>query len=179
MAFELGGKVCITCDSTGYEADLEFKLKPFFSLDNQSNLLSGKLKYGNETIGNIDGKWDSMIYFKNKQKHQSTNNKNDNIELFWSGYDEEVRNSRLKRFTIPIDEQMTTESQRLWLKVTYAIQQQDQQAATVEKTVLEEEQRDAQRLRQSIGEDYQPKLFHLKESNWCYKMADNRPWNPR
>lgn len=173
LAFELGGKVNISCDKTGYKTELEFKLKPFFSFEDQCNLIAGKLKLGNETLGAIEGHWDSEIFYRDKRR--------DETELFWSGIDAKVKASRLRRFIVPLAEQCESESERLWSRVTLAIQQQDQQAATVEKTMLEQAQRESCKQRALRMETWQPKLFafqgHL--GDWHYKMADTRPWDVR
>ena len=173
LAFELGGKVTITCEKTGYKSELEFKLKPFFGSDDQCNLLIGKVRLGNETMASIEGHWDSEIFYKDKRKGES--------ELFWSGIDPKVKSNRLKRFIVPLDEQLDNESEKLWHKVTLAIQKQDQNMATVEKTNLEEAQRDAARQRSSRLELWEPKFFILdnKINDWLYRMAEVRPWDNR
>lgn len=173
LAFELGGKVMITCAKTGYKTELEFKLKPFFGSEDQCNLVVGKLRLGNETLGAIEGHWDSQIWYKDKRKGES--------ELLWSGIDPKVKSSRLRRFVVPLEEQSETESEKLWSKVTFAIQQQNQETATVEKTILEEAQREAVKQRASKIETWTPNLFifDTSSSDWAYKLAEDRPWDNR
>lgn len=171
LAFELGGKISITCEKTGYKTELDFKLKPFFGSEDQCNLVVGKLRLGNETLGTINGHWDSEIWYKDKRNGES--------ELFWSGIDPKIKSSRLKRFVVPLESQMENESEKLWNKVTLAIQKQDQNAATVEKTVLEEAQREAVKQRNSRMEIWTPKLFLMDVSDWHYKLAELRPWDNR
>lgn len=48
---------------------------------------------------------------------------------------------RLKRHTVPLDHQGEYESERLWQHVSAAILRDDMNAATEEKTTLEEAQR--------------------------------------
>ncbi|KAF7494072.1 Oxysterol-binding protein-related protein 8 [Sarcoptes scabiei] len=173
LAFELGGKVTITCEKTGYKSELEFKLKPFFGSEDQCNQLIGKVRLANETMANIEGHWDSEIFYKDKRKGE--------VELFWSGIDEKIKNSRLKRSIVSLSEQFPNESEKLWHKVTLAIQKQDQVSATEEKTILEEAQRDAARQRSSRMELWEPKFFCLDPeiNDWKYKMAEVRPWDNR
>lgn len=52
-----------------------------------------------------------------------------------------VRNTRLTRYTVPVDQQGEFESERLWQHVSAAILRDDMNAATEEKTTLEEAQR--------------------------------------
>jgi hypothetical protein len=72
---------------------------------------------------------------------------------------EEVVSSRLKRFTIPIDEQSEFESARLWQRVSRAIESDDQDEATRAKTELEDAQRAAAKERKERGDQWQPKYF--------------------
>lgn len=45
------------------------------------------------------------------------------------------------RYTVPLDNQGENESEKLWQHVSAAIQRDDMNAATEEKTLLEEAQR--------------------------------------
>jgi hypothetical protein len=102
-----------------------------------------------------------------------------------------VTSSRLKRFTVPVEQQTEWESARLWRAVGEAIVQEDQLAATEEKTLLEEAQRGAVRERQAAGADWQTKLFlhegmalnpdgtESEAPQYSYRHADLRPWDPR
>lgn len=172
LALELGGKVNIKCDKTGYNTELEFKLKPFLGSSDLCNLVTGRIRLGNETLGSLEGHWDSDIYYKDKRSGES--------ELFWSPTPE-VKQSRLKRFVVPIGQQMDFESERLWHKVTEAILRQDQIAATGEKTVLEEEQRNGAKQRLNKMEKWIPKhfVFDCHLNDWLYSAADIRPWDNR
>ena len=72
---------------------------------------------------------------------------------------EKIKSSRLKRFTIPLEEQSPCESEKLWIKVSEAIANEDQEAATVEKTILEEMQRHDVKDRNSRKVEWNPKFF--------------------
>ena len=172
LALELGGKVNIKCDKTGYNTELEFKLKPFLGSSDLCNLVTGRIRLGNETLGSIEGHWDSDIYYKDKRSGES--------ELFWSP-SPIVKQCRLKRFVVPINQQLEYESERLWHKVTEAILRQDQIAATGEKTVLEEEQRNGAKQRLNKMEKWVPKhfIFDCHFNDWLYSAADIRPWDNR
>lgn len=61
-------------------------------------------------------------------------------QVFWNPTPA-VRKTRLKRYTVPLDQQGEFESERLWQHVSAAILRDDMNAATDEKTVLEEAQR--------------------------------------
>ena len=72
-----------------------------------------------------------------------------------------MRQSRLRRFTVPMEDQLDSESVKLWRKVSRAIEVDDQQAATDEKTFLEEAQRAGARERKALGREWIPKHFEL------------------
>ena len=46
MTMELGGKVTIECEKTGYYTELEFKLRPFLGGGELTNAVSGNLGGG-------------------------------------------------------------------------------------------------------------------------------------
>lgn len=61
--------------------------------------------------------------------------------------------------TRPINEQEERESQRLWQKVIAAIKARDQDAATDEKSRIEDMQREEAAKRLDDGVDWHPRLF--------------------
>ncbi|KAG8179305.1 hypothetical protein JTE90_024151 [Oedothorax gibbosus] len=172
LTLELGGKVDIKCEKTGYHTELEFKLKPFLGGSEYSNLVTGKIKLGKDTLATLEGHWDGEIYIRDRRTGDE--------HLFWNP-DAEVRAKRLKRYTVPTEYQDEYESERLWQHVSCAILRGDQIAATEEKTLLEEAQRKAAKERQVKLEKWMPKHFFqdLVSGDWVYKHADSRPWDPR
>jgi hypothetical protein len=57
---------------------------------------------------------------------------------------------------------------RLWAKVTRAIDAQDQVAATEQKTVLEQAQRESARALMERGGMHTPRLFQYDAATECY-----------
>ncbi|ESO08840.1 hypothetical protein HELRODRAFT_168751 [Helobdella robusta] len=167
LTMEFGGEVSIQCEKTGYKADIEFKLKPFLGLvgGEASNRIVGKIKLGDETLSSIDGHWDNEITIKDK--------KTGTTELFWKPT-QEVRCNRLKRYTILLEAQSDFESERLWSHVSDAILRGDQQTATDEKCILEEEQRKSARERKAKLVEWVPNLFerNVITGEWIYKYAE-------
>lgn len=151
LSMELGGKVFVECENTGYKTDIEFKLKPFLGGSEYTNLMTGKIKLGKETLAAINGHWDGEIKIKDSRSGEET-------VLFAPTPD--VRSRRLKRYTIPIDFQGSNESERLWQHVSAAIHRDDQIAATEEKTALEETQRGLAKERKATCSEWNPVLFH-------------------
>ncbi|XP_065088869.1 oxysterol-binding protein-related protein 8 isoform X4 [Ochlerotatus camptorhynchus] len=172
LSMELGGKVSVECENTGYKTELDFKLKPFLGGNEYTNLVTGKLKLGKETLANINGHWDGEIRIKDSRTSEES-------VLFTPS--PEVRNKRLKRFTVPMESQGTTESERLWQHVSAAIRRDDQVGATEEKTALEEAQRISAKERKATCSEWVPGLFQqdLVTGQYHYKYADLRPWDPR
>nr|CAI9703662.1 unnamed protein product [Rangifer tarandus platyrhynchus] len=171
MTLELGGTVSITCQKTGYSAVLEFKLKPFLGSSDCVNQISGKLKLGKEVLATLEGHWDSEVFITDK--------KTDNSEVFWNPTPD-IKQWRLIRHTVKFEEQGDFESEKLWQRVTRAINAKDQTEATQEKYVLEEAQRQGARERKTKNEEWTCKLFELDSltGEWHYKFADTRPWDP-
>ncbi|XP_019880749.1 oxysterol-binding protein-related protein 8 [Aethina tumida] len=172
LTMELGGKVSIDCEKTGYYTEIEFKLKTFLGGPEQTNCISGRLKLGKETLATIEGYWDGTIYIKDKRTGEQQ-------VLFNST--SQIRKSRLTRYTVPLDRQEEFESERLWQHVSAAILRDDMNAATEEKTILEEAQRARSKERKAKCEEWIPVHFQqdLKSGQWVYKHSDLRPWDPR
>ncbi|XP_003736618.3 oxysterol-binding protein-related protein 8 isoform X7 [Drosophila pseudoobscura] len=171
LSMELGGKINIECENTGYRTELEFKLKPFLGGSESTNVVVGKIKLGKETLATINGHWDRECRIKDAKTGEET--------LLFK-VDADLRAKRLPRYLVPVEAQEPHESQRLWERVSESIAREDQVAATEEKTVLEEKQRAAAKERSSIEAPYVPNLFELDSyGQWIYKYADLRPWDVR
>ncbi|XP_076654576.1 oxysterol-binding protein-related protein 8 isoform X2 [Halictus rubicundus] len=172
LSMELGGKVQINCEKTGYHTEIEFKLKPFLGGVEQMNQVAGAIRLGKETLATISGYWDGQIVFTDKRA---------GIESVFFNPTPEVRRNRLKKYTVPIDHQSTWESEKLWYEVTQSINRDDQVAATEAKTQLEEAQRERAKERKLKGQEWVPKYFvqDIITGNWVYRHADVRPWDPR
>ncbi|KAM9302281.1 oxysterol-binding protein-related protein 5 [Gastrophryne carolinensis] len=172
MTMELGGKVTIECEKSGYMTELEFKLKPFFGGSDTLNQICGKIKLGGgDVLASLDGHWDREVYVSTAH--------NGSREIFWNPTTE-IRRQRLKRHIVLFEEQTEMESERLWQHVTSAINDGNQNQATNEKYFLEDAQRKSARERKEINEDWAPQLFVYDEASkeWQYKYEDMRPWNP-
>ncbi|EQB78909.1 hypothetical protein CB1_001443006 [Camelus ferus] len=100
-------------------------------------------------------------------------------EVFWNPTPD-IKQWRLIRHTVKFEEQGDFESEKLWQRVTRAINAKDQTEATQEKYVLEEAQRQAAKDRKTKNEEWTCKLFELDPltGEWHYKFADTRPWDP-
>uniref|UniRef100_A0A2K6GTN8 Oxysterol-binding protein n=1 Tax=Propithecus coquereli TaxID=379532 RepID=A0A2K6GTN8_PROCO len=171
MTMELGGKVTIECAKNNFQAELDFKLKPFFGSSTSINQISGKITSGNDVLASLTGHWDSDVFIKEEGSGSA--------ELFWSP-SREVRGQRLKRHTVLFEEQTELESERLWQHVTRAISKGDQHKATQEKFALEEAQRQRTRERQQSLMPWKPQLFHLDPATqeWRYRYENRSPWDP-
>ncbi|XP_069989176.1 oxysterol-binding protein-related protein 8 isoform X10 [Penaeus vannamei] len=183
LTMELGGKVTIECEKTGYRTELEFKLRPFLSGYEANNMVSGKIKLGKDTLATLEGYWDGKISFTDKRKGDKGQTQRSTYmeeEVLWHATPE-VKMQRLQRFTVAMDQQGSFESEKLWQLVSLAIKNDDQVAATEEKTILEEAQRSEARERKAKCEEWVPKYFTQEPVSgvYVYKHSDLRPWDPR
>ncbi|KAK2496662.1 hypothetical protein MC885_006548 [Smutsia gigantea] len=171
MTMELGGRVTIECEKNNLQAELEFKLKPFFGGSMNINQVSGKIRSGEEVLARLTGHWDREVFIKEEGRGST--------ELFWNPSGE-VRGQRLKRHTVLFKEQTELESERLWQHVTRAIGEGDQHKATREKFSLEEAQRQQTRERQQSLTPWKPRLFRLDPATqeWHYRYENRSPWDP-
>ncbi|XP_048585606.1 oxysterol-binding protein-related protein 8 isoform X2 [Nematostella vectensis] len=182
LTMELGGTVTINCEKTGYKAEIEFKLKPFWKKSGESNYIAGKIIMGKETLCKIEGKWDGEIVITDL-KASNAIDEEPFPDLFWEPTPE-IRSQRLKRHLVDYSTQGEFESEKLWIGVSNAIKAADQEGATREKFSLEEAQRKGHRERKEQGVDWVPRLFERDPSapeainRWVYKYRDVRPWDP-
>nr|XP_034838979.1 oxysterol-binding protein-related protein 8 isoform X2 [Maniola hyperantus] len=175
LSMELGGKVHVMCQETGYQADVEFKLRSFLGGADQTNAISGRIKKGKDTIAFVEGYWDGKIDIKDKRTGEETNLLDVAI----------LKEHRLPRYLVKLDKQQEWESQRLWIKVSEAIHNEDQIVATEQKTVIEEAQRARAR---NLVSPWMPRLFHrgdgalppegITDQGWKYNHTSTSPWQP-
>ena len=137
------------------------------------NYVTGKLRLGKETLATISGYWDDCITIEDKRTGEK--------QTLWNPTPE-VRLQRLKRWTVAPEDQLDYESDKMWSKVSAAIRQENQELATSEKTILEEAQRNATKMRMAHNDTWIPRCFELDPvtgESWHYRHADFRPWDQR
>ena len=146
MKYELGDHSFVRCPETGLEADIEFTNKGYFSGKDDAikgvikDIKSGKIFY------ELSGVWNGKMFIKDLASGKQE-------PLFDAAHSRETYPSAR-----PLDEQDDRESQKLWMKVTQALKNRDQDIATDEKTRIEDQQRDEAAKRG--GEDrWQPTHF--------------------
>ncbi|KAJ6651441.1 hypothetical protein lerEdw1_021014 [Lerista edwardsae] len=150
---------------------ISFLYQPFLGNNECVNQIVGKIKLGKEVLATLEGHWDSEVIIRDK--------KTDVSETFWNPTPE-IRQHRLRRYTVRFEEQGDFESEKLWQHVTRAINSKDQAEATQEKCILEEAQRKAAKERKARDEEWVCKLFDpdAVTGEWNYRYADTRPWDP-
>ncbi|KAH8924235.1 Oxysterol-binding protein [Atractiella rhizophila] len=154
MVLELGDQSEIR-NPNGMNCMVEFKTKGFFS--GTYNAIAGKIKnrYGSE-IGEVSGKWSDQIEITRGKAKQV---------LF------DAHSAVITEKTVtPESEQEPLESRRLWSKVTEAIKKKDMNAATEEKTVIEDRQREEAKAREARGEKFTPRFFELRGEEYHVRV---------
>lgn len=166
LCLELGGKVEISCVETKCKCELDFKLAAVWANSNSYNTLTGKIFDSNKVTHTLEGHWDKKITIIDKKTEEKS--------ILWEATDQ-IRNSRLKRYTVALKDQGERESVRLWSKVSEALLAGDQIVATTEKTILEDMQRREARERRDT---FAPIHFTKdpEKNEWHYKWQDNRVW---
>ncbi|KAM3955003.1 LOW QUALITY PROTEIN: oxysterol-binding protein-related protein 8-like, partial [Aphomia sociella] len=145
------------------------------SVVDQTNAISGRIKKGKDTIATIDGYWDGKMDIKDKKTGEESNLLD--VAL--------LKDQRLPRYLMSLEQQHEYESQRLWLKVSEAIDNDDQVAATEQKTIIEEAQRSRAR---NLVAPWVPRFFHkdlqtqppdgVIDQGWKYNHINTNPWQP-
>jgi hypothetical protein len=149
MKYELGDHSFVRCPENNFTADIEFKTKGYFS--GTYNAIGGAIK--NEKTGEVyyelSGFWNGEMFIKNV-----TTGKKD--LLF-----DATNAKHTPPSTRPLKEQSERESQKLWHTTVEALLARNHDAATTEKTRIEDRQREEASKRADEGIDWRPKLFRL------------------
>ncbi|KAK6539240.1 hypothetical protein TWF694_009480 [Orbilia ellipsospora] len=151
MKYELGDFIYIRCPENNLVAEIEFRVKGFFT--GTYNAIHGTIK--NEKTGEklyeVSGKWNEDMYIKNELTGRS--------ELLFDATHAKPSLPLVR----PIAEQNPKESQRLWAPTIRALLKKDQDIATEEKIRVEESQRSETRKREADGVEWVPQLFKPTE----------------
>ncbi|KAK3778498.1 hypothetical protein RRG08_024906, partial [Elysia crispata] len=159
---ELGDKVSITCEKTGYAANIVFYTKPFYGGKLHHISAEAKNTKLGEIIFKAQGEWNGTMEFT-YPKNPSANKTVDVTKLHVH-----------KKYVRPIEKQKDHESRKLWQHVTKALRIGDVPTATEHKTMLEEIQREGERHRKDTFLEYSAKFFKKIEGNWVNKnLPDN------
>lgn len=166
MKYELGDHSNVRCPETNLVADLEFKTKGYFS--GTYNAIGGTIK--NEKTGEVlyelSGMWNGEMHIKNvvvRSLSTSSPTSSDADQRTQTHQREVLFDATHAKHTKPtvrpIEEQGERESQRLWLQTVEAINARNHEAATDEKTKIEDRQRDEAAKRADEGVEWRPRLF--------------------
>ncbi|KAJ5232138.1 hypothetical protein N7468_005094, partial [Penicillium chermesinum] len=147
MKYELGDHSYVRCPENHLVADIEFKTKGYFS--GTYNAIGGTIK--NEKTGEVlyelSGLWNGEMHIKDVHSHKK--------DLLFDA----THAKHAKPQARPIEEQDERESQRLWKETVHAIITNNHEAATDEKTKIEDRQRDEAAKRADEGVEWKPRLF--------------------
>ncbi|CAF0802555.1 unnamed protein product [Rotaria sordida] len=155
--FEMGGKVSVDCEKTGYSANIEFLTKPFYN--GKKHQITGTL-FGpdKKEFCKIDGEWNGIMYAKYSDTKIS--------DIFFDTKSTPV----IKKNVRPIAEQGEFESRRLWKDVTFCLKSKLLDKATESKSFLEQRQREEAKERAEKSIKWQTKYFvESGELKWSYE----------
>ncbi|ODV83660.1 hypothetical protein CANARDRAFT_29876 [[Candida] arabinofermentans NRRL YB-2248] len=147
LKFELGDHLIMKCPSTNLVADIEFKTKGFIS--GTYNNIEGSVKNTStgETLYEITGKWNEVMYIKDLKTHKKS--------VFFDC----STATPLKPKVRDLNEQGAFESRKLWKHVTDGLAARNHVVATDEKFKIEDEQRKEAKKREEENVEFHPKLF--------------------
>ncbi|GLA53638.1 hypothetical protein AnigIFM63604_010937 [Aspergillus niger] len=147
MKYELGDHSYVRCPENNLVADIEFKTKGYFS--GTYNAIGGTIK--NEMTGEVyyelSGLWNGEMHIKDVHTHKK--------DLLFNA----THAKHTPPLTRPIEQQGERESQRLWQNTVKAIIARNHEAATDEKTKIEDRQREEAAKRVDDGVEWHPRLF--------------------
>uniref|UniRef100_UPI0035902350 oxysterol-binding protein-related protein 11 isoform X1 n=2 Tax=Myxine glutinosa TaxID=7769 RepID=UPI0035902350 len=158
---ELGGKVSISCVSSGYSASITFHTKPIYG--GKLHRVNAEVKHVASTtvVCRAQGEWNGTLEFA------YNNNTTKTIDASTLP----VTRKRVR----PLCNQRPFESRRLWQNVTNALRADDVEKATEQKHKLEQRQRLEERQRLETNTTYVPKYFVKEGDGWVYHKPLWRP----
>ncbi|CAF2849010.1 unnamed protein product, partial [Rotaria sp. Silwood2] len=155
--FEMGGKITIDCEKTGYSANIEFLTKPFYN-GKKHQIIGTLFGPDKKEFCKIDGEWNGVMNAKYTDSKIS--------EVFF----DTKKTAVIKKIVRPIVEQSEYESRRLWKDVTFYLKSKQLAKATAGKTFLEQRQREEAKERNEKSLKWQTKYFtESGELKWTYE----------
>lgn len=153
---ELGGKVKVVCEKTGYYADIEFLTKPFFGGKPhkiQGNVFKENVK---KPLLTIRGEWNGIMYAKPAIGDEYV-------------FIDVKAEREMKKEGVPVLQQGERESRRLWRHVTAALLRNRIQIATTAKRMIEQRQRAEAKERLERGEKWNTRFFSMAaDERWLF-----------
>lgn len=152
---ELGDKITLNCEKTGYSAAVVFHTKPFYG--GRLHRVTAEVRNpSGEPICKISGEWNGQMEF-----------------VFANGSSRVVDTSHLpvaRKRVRPLRMQDSMESRKLWRNVTESLQTGDIAKATEFKQELEEIQRHNERRRRESRMPFPTKYFcRSSGDDWMFK----------
>ncbi|KAJ1894131.1 Oxysterol-binding protein OBPa [Kickxella alabastrina] len=157
MVLELGETSTVTCEKSDLMFEVEFKTKGL--IWGTYNQIAGKIKRisTKEVLYDISGNWQTTIYITDRRQRTEP------TVLFDSTKDNVVPQT-----VACVAEQEPNESRNLWKFVTKAIVENDLDAATAQKSVIEERQREEAKRREAAKERFIPRFFQLETDGFYH-----------
>eukprot|EP01118_Nematostelium_gracile_P016174 TRINITY_DN6639_c0_g1_i1.p1 TRINITY_DN6639_c0_g1~~TRINITY_DN6639_c0_g1_i1.p1 ORF type:complete len:404 (+),score=93.38 TRINITY_DN6639_c0_g1_i1:72-1283(+) len=144
MHIDLEGKTYIQCDSSGYNADIDFRGK-------KDKLVVGEIRNKEKKkLFTIEGAWNGVIHITD----HSTNEKKELIDI--------TKMESTPRITTPLEQQAENESLKVWGQVTKFILENNEDEALAAKSKIENEQR-AKKITK-----FEPNLFKSNGDTYEY-----------
>ncbi|KAJ3165134.1 hypothetical protein HDU88_004854 [Geranomyces variabilis] len=169
MYLELGDSVVLKCPKSNLVADIEFQTKGYFS--GTYNGIKGKIKragMSGDVLYTIGGKWTDSMY-TTKGSSSSADKK-----TIFNAATAQVH----QMITPPEAEQEEFESRKLWANVTKALAAKNLDAATQEKTAIEDNQRTIVKERAAAGIAWESRFFKPVGEDWELRLT-NIPDDPK
>ncbi|KAL0474464.1 hypothetical protein QR685DRAFT_429944 [Neurospora intermedia] len=149
MKYELGDHSYVRCPELDLVADVEFKTKGWVS--GTYNAIGGTIRREStgEILYELSGLWSEEMYLRDvKTGHK---------EMFFNA----LHAKSSPPIARPIEEQEERESQKIWAATAKAVKERNHELATIEKTKIEDQQREEAAKRINDGVEWHPRLFRM------------------
>ncbi|KAI8923433.1 hypothetical protein BC831DRAFT_471286 [Entophlyctis helioformis] len=167
MYMELGDTATVRCAKTDLVCTVDFKTKGYFG-GSEANAIAGKLKREStgEVLYKIAGKWSDQMWL-----HAP---KSDKTNLLFDAHNAKSAQMLVEETAA----QEEFESRRLWQNVANAVVSRDMNAATDEKSKIEDNQRVIVKAREESNQPWESRFFVPEGEGWAFKFLQDIPKEP-
>lgn len=157
LVLEMCGETKIVCSQNKLEAKISFVPKPW--IGGEYNHVETQVLHNGKLIAKIEGKWcEKYTIERNKKK-----------ELFF-----DVKTNTVKMNVPDLENQLDTESRKLWTVLAKAIKENNMENAAKEKDKIETENRNKKKDLEEKKQEYKQNWFKPgKNKNWIFTGHDS------
>jgi hypothetical protein len=150
---EIVGKVTISCQKSGYSAQINFLPKPFYG-GKKHQIEATVFSPDKNIVNKLYGDWTETIYIQTDSS----------IDTFLESSSLRKHKKKVRK----IIDQEENESRKVWQEVTHHLRNKQCDLANKAKIQVEQKQREEAICRKNKNIEWTSKYFHLSDNQWNF-----------